>query len=357
MIDIRHYSSGSRSACLFAAATIGLMSLAIATTAAAQAYDHLKCFKIRDESTFSSANVDLEPLPAEFGVSSCTIKSRAKEFCVPAGNDVTMLSDGSLQSVESEELALNRLCYKLKCPDADVDPIVVSDQFGTRTISGYKSVKLCTPAIIGDVPVSLDDSFDGASLDPSWTVLHPELATISVSGGALRLTPTASGAPGIWYNSGEGPLVHKDVTGDFDVFVSITTRDPANAANPPPPEYRLAGILARDPASTPASENTVHVALGAGASGQGTCYEYKSTDNSISTWLATPTASATAQLRLVRSGTMIEMHWRALSTDAWTMIYSVNRPDLPATLQVGPMIYAVDAPPSIEALFDEIVFQ
>jgi hypothetical protein len=248
----------------------------------------------------------------------------------------------------------------------------VTDQFGTRVISRFKSVRLCTPVVLGtstttstttttSVPTttlpSFDDTFDGASLDPSWNVLNPSLVTIDVSGGALHLTPTATGAPDIWYNDGEGPLVYKELTGDFDVTTVISTRDPAVPADPPPPEYRLAGILARDPASGPGDVNTVHVALGAGDTGQGTSYEYKSTDGSFSDWIATPTGSPDGELRLRRTGTTIEMYWRPDAVSAWTMIHSVVRADLPATLQVGPMIYSVDSPASIVAHFDEISLQ
>lgn len=321
----------------------------------AQPFDHLKCFKMRDQATFSVASVDLDALAAEYGLESCTVRGRAREVCVPVNKAVTAIEDGSLISVEGEELTLNRLCYKLNCPDDEQPPLVMSDQFGTRTVTGGKAVKLCTPAILGTPTESLDDTFDGSSLDPDWSVLNPSLATISVSGGALHLTPTAAGGTNVWYQNGEGPLVYKDVTGDFDVRTVITVRDPAIPANPPPPQYRLAGILARDPAG--GSVNTVHVALGSGSNLDGTCYEYKSTDDSVSTWFCTPTPSASAELRLRRAGTTVEMYWRALSSDPWTQIYTVMRPDLPATLQVGPMVYSVDAPPSIEALFDEIVFQ
>ncbi len=333
----------------------------------AQSFDHLKCFKIRDERTFSGASVDLDALPAEFGLQSCTVKGRAKEFCVPADKTVTAIEGGTVIGVDGEELALNRLCYQLKCPNLDVPPQLVSDQFGSRTVSSFKTVKLCTPAVLGAPPttttttstttttlVGFDDTFGGSSLDPSWTVLHPSLVTIDVSGGALHLTPAATGAPNIWFNDGEGPLVYKELTGDFDVSAVLSTRDPAIPANPPPPQYRLAGILARDPASTPVSSNTVHVALGAGATGQGTCYEYKSTDDSVSTWAATPTASPDGEVRLRRAGTTVEMYWRPDSVSAWLMIQSFVRADLPATLQVGPMIYSVESPASIVAHFDEI---
>jgi len=86
---------------------------------------------------------------------------------------------------------------------------------------------------------------------------------------------------------------------------------------------------------------------------QRTSYEYKSTDNSVSDWAASPDG----EVRLRRSGATVEMYWRPDSLSSWTMIHSFNRPDLPATLQVGPMIYSVESPASIEALFDEIDFE
>jgi len=341
-------SAAERRASLASAAMVLFSSAAFA-----DADDHLKCFKIRDESTFASADVDLDASSSGFDVEGCTVKGRAKEFCVPAGKTIVSIVDGNAITLDGETLAYSRLCYRLKCPESTIAPLEVTDQFGTRTISGFKAVELCTPAIFGGPPLS--DTFDGASLDPSWSVLHPSLVTISVTGGARHLVATTSGQPNVWYQGGEGPLVYKEVTGDFDVMATLTVRDPSNTSNPPPTEYRFAGILARDPAAGPI--NTVHTAMGAGANAQGTCYEYKSTLDSVSTWAATPSGTASGQVRLRRSGTTITMYWRATSGDSWTQIYSVNRSDLAPTLEVGPMIYAVDAPPSIEAVFDDVTFQ
>ena len=351
---MRHYSRFVRPTRVLAAATL---SCSIATGAAAQIDDHLKCFKIKDETTFDSAVVELDASNAGFNIENCSIKGRAKKFCVPADKTVDSIVNGTLLTVDGEEITYNSLCYKLKCTAAEIAPIEVSDQFGTRTISGFKAFELCTPAIFGAPEEDLSDTFDGASLDPSWSVLNPSLVNISVTGGALHLTPTTSGGGNVWYQNGQGPLIYKEVTGDFDVYATLTVRDSTNTANPPPPEYRFAGILARDPAG--GTVNTVHTAMGSGSNIQGTCYEYKSTDDSVSNWMATPTPGATAsgQVRLSRTGTMVFMHWRALPADPWTQIFSVNRADLAATLQIGPMIYAVDAPPSIEAVFDDIVFQ
>src|SRR5262245_987344 len=65
----------------------------------------------------------------------------------------------------------------------------------------------------GGLP-ALSDGFDGAALDPSWSVLNPQLITVAVSGSALRLTVSQSA---LWYNASQGPLVWKPVDGDFKV--------------------------------------------------------------------------------------------------------------------------------------------
>jgi hypothetical protein len=204
--------------------------------------------------------------------------------------------------------------------------------------------------------VPLGDTFDGVALDPSWSVLNPSLVTIDVSGGQLHLEATMSGAGTTWYNDSEGPLVYKAVTGDFDVRTVISTEDPGSPGDPPPTQYRLAGLLARDPASAPGALDWVHVALGSGATAQGTSYEYKSTTTSVSTWATTPTPSPDGELRLVRTGAIFDYYWRPDALASWLLIASFNRPDMPATLQVGMMIYATEAPPAIRASFDEIAF-
>jgi hypothetical protein len=247
-------------------------------------------------------------------------------------------------------------------------------QCSHRAIAGGTGARLVCTSGVGDAPCTalaptttststtststlpMGDTFDGGALDPSWSVLNPALVTIDVSGGSLNLEATMSGAGTTWFDDSEGPLVYKDVTGDFDVRTVIATEDPGNPGNPPPTQYRLAGLLARDPASAPGALDWVHVALGSGATAQGVCYEYKSTDASVSTWMTIPTASPEGELRLVRTGAVFDLYWRPDAISAWTLIQSFNRPDLPAALQVGMMIYATEAPPSIRARFDEIAF-
>ena len=52
-----------------------------------------------------------------------------------------------------------------------------------------------------------------------------------------------------------------------------------------------------------------------------------------------------------------DLFQRAIGQDAWTTAASYHRPDLPAELQVGPVVYAVTASPDLRVSFDEVVFE
>lgn len=206
----------------------------------------------------------------------------------------------------------------------------------------------------------LSDAFDGTSLSSTWSVLHPELATISVSGGALHLAPTQGGLASIWFQDAEGPLVYKPVTGDFTATTIVHARNSSNPTQPPPPPYRLCGLLARDPASASGSRDSVHVALGSGTLDAppfaSICAEDKTTLASQSDFVLYPIASADGELRLQRRGAAFELAYREIGAPSWSVLRVHQRPDLPATLHVGLMAYSASAPAAIEASFDEIVF-
>jgi hypothetical protein len=198
------------------------------------------------------------------------------------------------------------------------------------------------------------DSFGGASLDPSWNVLHPSLVTIAVGGGALSLTATTSGGSAVWFNDGEGPFVYKTITGDFTVTTVAHAEDPANPGQAPPTQYRLGGLLVRDPGGGPGTRNSAHVALGAGDVAHPVTVEDKTTVASSSNYLFYSIPTPDIELRITRSGTTIDLYYRAIGAGTWTFARSHAHPELPATIQVGMMVYAVDAPPSIRVDFDEI---
>lgn len=355
----------------FRTAALGALAVCMcgAQPAPAQTFDHLYCFKARDEKVFKSAAVDLDPSLAAFAATGCTIKAKAKEVCLPATASVTAVEDGTHLPIAGPALTFERLCYKLKCPKFEPAPETFSDAFGTRELSRFRATKICLPAVGGaisttttttssttttTVDAGLSDDFDGVALDPSWTVLNGALATLSVSGGQLIGEALANS---VWFNDSAGILIHKDVTGDFDVRTTLHVRKTSNAIEGPDTEFRLGGILARDPASAPGARNTVHVALGAGSVAVPTASEDKSTDDSTSTFLFHAAGSFDGELRLVRSGSTFTMYHRAVGAGTWDLIGTHVRADLPATLQVGPMLYDNSGGGAdLTVSFDDIVF-
>ena len=198
------------------------------------------------------------------------------------------------------------------------------------------------------------DTFGGGSLDPSWSVYNPSLVQIAVGGGALSLAPTMTGSGNIWFDDGEGPLVYKTITGDFTVTAVAHAEDPSNPGNPPPAEYRLGGLLVRDPGGTPGNRESAHVALGAGDLAHPIAVEDKTTVASSSDYLFYSIPSADIELRITRSGATIGLYYRAIGAGSWTLTRSHVHPGLPATVQVGMMTYSLNAPPGIRVRFDEI---
>ena len=224
----------------------------------------------------------------------------------------------------------------------------------TATATSTAGVPTPTATATPDPCAGFADTFPGGSLDPSWTVYNPGLVQIDVGSGALSLTPTMTGGANIWFNDGEGPLVYKTITGDFTVTTVAHAEDPANPGNPPPTQFRLGGLLVRDPGGTAGDRNSAHVALGAGDFANPIAVEDKTTVASSSDYLFYPIASADIELRITRSGSTIGLYYRAIGAGSWTLARAHAHPEMPATVQVGMMVYSLNAPVGIRVTFDEI---
>ena len=162
-----------------------------ARTSQAQVFDHLQCYKIKDTAKFT-ADVDLTALQEQFGMQNCAVKGKGSLFCVPADKVASNFVDKSKDGVPQVDLqgvtpVDDRICYKMKCPKVTIDPLTVTDQFGTRSIEKFKPALLCTPAAKG-IP--------GAEFD-----IQLELET-PVTLGALQLAVSYSGAPGGFVGAG-----------------------------------------------------------------------------------------------------------------------------------------------------------
>jgi hypothetical protein len=226
------------------------------------------------------------------------------------------------------------------------------------SISGSNVTVAKTNAVTSPiVPLSsLSDTFDGAGLSPRWSVHNPGLLSATVSGGALHLQPTAGGPLVTWYADGEGPLVYKNVTGDFTVTAIVRADDPVNPSQPPPTEYRLGGLTVRNPAAPPGAHNWAHVTVGGGTAAIPIAVEDKTTVNSTSDLRLYPIQNPRGEIRITRQGTSISLYFRDTAAQTWSLLRSHARPDLPQTLQVGLNVSSWQSPPRVRIHVEEIRF-
>ena len=66
-----------------------------------------------------------------------------------------------------------------------------------------------------------------------------------------------------------------------------------------------------------------------------------------------PGAAMDSELRIVRQGATFTLFARPVGAPQWQLLRSHVRPDLPATLEVGPMTYSLNAPAGIRARFED----
>lgn len=195
---------------------------------------------------------------------------------------------------------------------------------------------------------ALDDEFDGDL--SGWAIHNPTAAAVSLLDGALRIVPAAFTQ---WYGTDEAVHVHKAVSGNFAITTRMTVSDLAGGSAAAGEPYRVGGLLLRDPLGGP---NTVHMGIGR-MNDAWISTVTKSTDDGQSTIGTTPwTGETVAEMRLCRVGDDIQALIR-MPGDAWTIIDSVVRPDLPSTLAAGPMAYAGSATADLQASAEWVHFR
>jgi hypothetical protein len=226
-------------------------------------------------------------------------------------------------------------------------------------------------ASTGDDPDPLsihDDEFDDPDTLADWTFRHehegtaPDHSSLDVGetrAGHLTVRPIAGG----WFDDTAGFFMWREVTGDFLVEVEISAGALSNPAIPPTRPFNSAGLLVRDPDSTPGSENWVTHNVGYQEDGVAT--EGKSTVASLST-LELFDGSMAGVLRICRIGSTVVLT-RELDGEAeFTQTHVFSRGDFPDTLQVGLAVNGwnstSDEPnlmvtPDIEARFEYVRFR
>lgn len=200
-----------------------------------------------------------------------------------------------------------------------------------------------------------NDEFDSASLQ-QWERRHlvensmPQYTLLDVNlsaPGALSIIPTRT--PG-WFAGNDAPLIFKLVTGNFSVESFVSAQSTSNPGEAPNFNFNSAGLMARNPAGAAGSEN--HVMVNVGQQNGAVGSETKTTVNSISE-LDIIEGSNVGRLILCRIGSRFHAYRWLDNESNWTLIRSLNRPDLPATVQVG-MVANAFSGVDLTATFDYI---
>lgn len=169
----------------------------------------------------------------------------------------------------------------------------------------------------------------------------------------------------VWYADWRGPLVYKEVTGDFVVTTRMTITDRDNIGGndadnvPGDGQFSLGGLMIRTPRAitngaadwqpgsqaddgTNNGENYVFLSMGYTSGSNNLSFEVKTTRNSNSVLEITPLAQSPneVELQIARVGNSIIALHRRVGEANWTVHRRYSRPDMPATMQVGMVTYS-----------------
>ncbi|HNN93180.1 MAG TPA: hypothetical protein PKI03_12960 [Pseudomonadota bacterium] len=234
----------------------------------------------------------------------------------------------------------------------------------------------------GSSLAALSDEFSASSLS-GWSDLFPSLhSTLSLTQvtGQLSLAPVAVDQTH-WYSDQHGPMIYKAVTGNFVVETQLRVGRQSDMAQAPRGQFSAGGFVVRDPQSVaPGSERWVMYNIGYQS---GTvAREAKSTrvgsPASLSTlYLINSNSVLSGRLRVCRLGSMFHF-FHQLTGEAGFVeeaygsgtapmgngageatpgvvvggVIRFDRPDLPATLQVGLIAGNWASPYETRAEFD-----
>ncbi|QDU51547.1 Calx-beta domain protein [Gimesia panareensis] len=222
--------------------------------------------------------------------------------------------------------------------------------------------------LAADDLTALSDDFENAATLTDWQRIYQtegwssdQLETWDINQsqpGRMVLMPYTT----VWYQDYRGPMVYKEITGDFVVTtqVHISDRDEIGDSDlddvPNGSQYSLGGLMIRTPRDitnpevdwSPGShqndgtnngENYVFFSLGWGSSGNQFQTETKTTRNSSSTLvLQNRGDNSVINLQIARIGDSVYTLFQIPGED-WVLNNRYHRPDLPDTLQVGMVAY------------------
>lgn len=223
----------------------------------------------------------------------------------------------------------------------------------SSTTSSGPSSTSSTSTSGGGCSTTLSDEFDDACTLANWMAGPNQAATSfdihTTTPGRFTVEPTQSG----WYQENHAFLLSKPITGDFVVQIDAEADSRDAPGNAPNDAFNSIGVLARDPASGPGHENWIMWDVGTQDTTVGS--EGKTTVNSVSTLFVVP-GGRRGELALCRLGTTFHLLRRLEGDAGWSETHTFDRPDMPATLDVGLITNAWESAPDLHATVDYVRF-
>ena len=227
--------------------------------------------------------------------------------------------------------------------------------------------------VMAATPIAgLSDEFNDAASINQWSEVN-HVEGWGPRGAQLNQWTVNAGGEGrmvmqphsvVWYEDWRGPLVFKEVTGDFVVTTKmrVTDRDNIGGSDaddvPGDSQFSLGGLMIRTPRAitngaadwVPGShsndgnvgENYVFMSMGYATGTNRYSFEVKTTRNSTSNLELTPLGLTPneVELRIARIGSTVIVLHRLDGEANWTVHRRYSRPDMPQTLQVGMVTYS-----------------
>ncbi len=160
------------------------------------------------------------------------------------------------------------------------------------------------------------------------------MQSIAIKDGMLYLEPYTSG----WYADYHAPFLFREVTGDFTVHTRLLIS--GRKTKMPQTTWSLAGIMVRAPRNitaeqwTARGEDWLFLTTGLADRLDQPVFETKTTVKSKSRLKLYPNRLEWVELKVARKGAIFTL-WYKYDREDWQKIETFERPDLPATLQVG----------------------
>jgi hypothetical protein len=192
--------------------------------------------------------------------------------------------------------------------------------------------------------IALSDEFNDKATLGNW-VRHDQVEGWPSQIEALEVNQSRPGSltlvpyTGTWYGDYRGVYLFKEVTGDF--VVTSRLKVTGKKSDMPTGSFELAGLLVRAPRDiTPETwkaneENWLYLNYGTPYSPNEMILDSKINRQSQYTWEETPVREGWIQLKIARVGTAYLQFYKYDDQESWTLLKRYDRPDLPATLQVG----------------------